>query len=78
MVCELTKINIKQIILFLTFVGFSIGSVVLMTATFYVAPMTIYLPFTVEPVIISGADVGAVLGIGAIASLYLLLETGKK
>jgi len=77
-VSELVKINLKQIILFLTFVGFSIGSVVLMTATFYVAPMTIYLPFAVEPVMVSGADIGAVLGIGAITSLYLLLETGKK
>ena len=72
------RIDIRQIILFLAFVGFSVGSVVLMTATFYVAPMTIYLPFAVEPVIVSGVDIGAILGIGAIASLYLLLETGKK
>ena len=72
------KINLKQTIFFLTFIAFSVGSVTLMTAAFYVAPMTIYLPFTAEPVLVSGADIGAILGIGALASLYLLLETIKK
>ena len=72
------NIDIRQIILFFAFIGFSIGSVVLMTATFYVAPMTIYLPYATNPVTISGTDIGAILAIGALVSLYLLLETRKK
>jgi len=72
------KINISQIILFLMFVGFSVGSIVLMTATFYVAPMTIYLPYAIEPIIVSGTALGAILGLGSLASLILLLEALKK
>ena len=76
------KLNInakalKQIILFIMFIGFSAGSVALITATFHVAPMTIYLPYQVEPVTISGADLAAIMALGAVIALFLLLKTIK-
>jgi len=67
--------TLKQIILFVMFIGFSAGSVALITAAFYIAPMTIYLPYRVEPVTISGADLAAIMALGAVITLFLLLET---
>ena len=69
--------TLKQIILFIMFIGFSAGSVALITATFYVSPMTIYLPYQVEPVTISGADLAAIMALGAVITLFLLLKTIK-
>ena len=74
---EINTEILKQIVLFILFVGFSVGSVALITATFYVAPMAIYLPYAAEPVTISGLDLGAILAIGALISLFILIETIK-
>jgi len=71
------SINIKQIFFFVMFIFFSIGSVALITATFYVAPMTIYLPYVTEPITISGSDIAAILALAAVVSLVLALEVKK-
>ena len=72
------KFDIRQMVLFIMFVGFSIGSVALITATFYVAPMTIYLPYRTEPIMISSSSLAAIMAFGAIVSFLLLLETVRK
>ena len=71
-------VNIREVILFVIFVSLSVGSVFLMTATFYVPPMTIYLPFTHQPIQTSGTELGVLFALGAIITLYLLVEERRK
>jgi len=68
-------VNIRQFLLFLLFIGFSVGSVLLMTAAFKVPPLTIYAPpLTVEPVEVTGVELGRLMALGAAATLYLLIK----
>jgi len=71
-------VNIREVILFIIFVSLSVGSVCLMTSAFYVPPMTIYLPFTYQPIQTSGTGLGILLALGAIVTLCILVEERRK
>jgi len=66
----------RKIILFLLFTTLTVGSVAVVTETFYIAPMTITVPTVPEPVTVTGDYVAWMMAVGALVALLLLLRRG--
>lgn len=66
-------INVKEIILFAIFISLTVGSIGIMTATFYVAPMTVYMPYA-QAVLVTGRELGGLLALCALIVLFILIK----